>query len=638
MYKTYVPLMNSNITDQNKYDYIELLKNAEVSNVFLVVSDFENTAETQEGTLIALKKNIEFFKQNDICTNVWVATTIGHGMSLMGVGVTRGVNKYQSLVNLNGVTLAGTNCPCDKNFCEDISKYIARIATLGVETILLDDDFRMSQRSSTFCCACSDHLSLMSEKAGREITIDNIKELVFSPKPTKYRAAYLYAQGEPMKRLAKQIRKEVDKENPNVRIALCSAYSPWDIDGADALELAIILAGRNTPMLRLHGAPYWVVKPGRVLSESIEVSRMCAAFCENSDAEILAEGDCYPRPRHNVPSAYLELFDAAIRMDGTYDGMLKYMSDYSAHPLYEIGYFKAHTNDLPFFKNLQKIFEGGANYGVRVFSTPHNFEHADLSLSPASEQSPYPIAAMLLANATIPTVHRGNGICTAIFGESARHIEKELLNNGGILDATAAIILKQNGVDTGIHLSAEFEQVNLSYIKNEPVHSVIIKNGQARVWPKFSANADVVLWGVEGSNSIPLAYKYKNTQGQRFFVWLYDASSLPHNSGLLRGYIFQAALLDCVSWISRESLQAIVDTHPDLYMMCRKNQNSLAISLINCFADKIIDLQISLSESWSNAEFINCKGKMEDGKITLSKPINAFDMAVIRLTNNQANK
>lgn len=633
MYKTYIPLMNSNITEQNKYDYIELLNKAEVSDVFLVVSDFENTAAAQEDTLISLKKNIEFFEQNDICANIWVAATIGHGMSLMGID-NQSTAKYQPLVNLDGVKLTGTNCPCDKNFCKDLSKYIAQIASLGIKTILLDDDFRMSQRSTAFCCACNNHLSLMSEKAGQEITIDNIKELVFSPKATKYRTAYLYAQSKPMKSLAKQIRQEVDKVNPNVRVALCSAYSPWDIDGADALELAKILAGRNTPMLRLHGAPYWVVKPGRVLSESIEVSRMCAAFCENSGAEILAEGDCYPRPRHNIPSAYLELFDAAIRMDGSYNGILKYMSDYSASPLYETGYFKAHTSNLSIYGKIQQIFEDGANYGVRVFSTPHNFEYADLSLSPASEQSPYPIAAMLLANATIPTVHKGKGICTAVFGESARHIEQELLNDGGILDATAAIILKQNGVDTGIDLSSEFLQVNFSYIKNEPVHSVIAKNGQARVWSEFSSNAEVVLWGETGANQIPLAYKYQNKQGQRFFVWLYDGSSLPHNSGLLRGYIFQTALLDCVSWISRKSLQATVYTHPDLYMMCKKNQNSLVISLINCFADKITDAQISLSENWSHAEFINCDGKIEDGKIMLSKPIHAFDIAIIKLTNN----
>lgn len=58
-----------------------------------------------------------------------------------------------------------------------------------------------------------------------------------------------------------------------------------------------------------------------------EIISMCLSFCHNPNAEIVAEGDVYPRPRYHCPASYLELFDAFVRADGQCTGNMKYMLD-----------------------------------------------------------------------------------------------------------------------------------------------------------------------------------------------------------------------------------------------------------------------------------------------------------------------
>ena len=51
------------------------------------------------------------------------------------------------------------------------------------------------------------------------------------------------------------------------------------------------------------------------------------------------------RLRHKTPASYLELFDMALRADGTVDGILKYVMTYYLHPDYEKGYVERHCRN-----------------------------------------------------------------------------------------------------------------------------------------------------------------------------------------------------------------------------------------------------------------------------------------------------
>ena len=68
-----------------------------------------------------------------------------------------------------------------------------------------------------------------------------------------------------------------------------------------------------------------------------------------------------------------------------------------------------------------------------------------------------------------------------------------------------------------------------------------------------------------------------------------------------------------------------------LYIMTKKNQNSLAVGLWNHFADPVFKPVIELGEKYSSVRFVNCKGKLLGDKVVLNKPIPPFSYCFMEL-------
>ena len=60
---------------------------------------------------------------------------------------------------------------------------------------------------------------------------------------------------------------------------------------------------------------------------------------------------------------------------------------------------------------------------------------------------PYPHGGCMLAACGVPTTYSGNGLCGIAFGENARYLESSAWEKGLILDASAARILSERGID-----------------------------------------------------------------------------------------------------------------------------------------------------------------------------------------------
>ena len=108
------------------------------------------------------------------------------------------------------------------------------------------------------------------------------------------------------------------------------------------------LAGDTKPIIRLIGAPYWAVDKflGNMLQDVVELERMESSWTSAEDIEIIAEGDTYPRPRYIVPSSLLEMYDMAMRIDGSHTGILKYMVDYNSTAEFETSYLTRHSRKI----------------------------------------------------------------------------------------------------------------------------------------------------------------------------------------------------------------------------------------------------------------------------------------------------
>ena len=291
---------------------------------------------------------------------------------------------------------------------------------------------------------------MICEQLGENIEETRLRELILSGGKNRYRDAFLNANKISLQNYAVKMRQAVDEVNPKLRLGFCACMASWDIDG-DAFALSKLLAGNTKPVLRLIGAPYWVVGSGKDhLQDVVELERMEASWNRDPEIELIAEGDAYPRPRLNCPASYLEGFDTALRASGALDGILKICMDYVSNVGYEDGYCRQYRKNNPVYREIEKHFSDKKPCGIRVYEFMHKAERMQFpnALGTASdmEQVFYPSAARVLSASAIPTVYEGVGVTGIAFGENAYQLTEDDLKNGMILDVLAAKILTDRAI------------------------------------------------------------------------------------------------------------------------------------------------------------------------------------------------
>ncbi|MBR7098891.1 MAG: hypothetical protein IKC59_05700, partial [Clostridia bacterium] len=541
MYKISVPVMNVSVTEKTKDDYLAQLRLAKADRIFLVCSAGELDAEALNEICSSLSWKLRFFEENGIEAGVWICNSIGHdaGLALPDLNGA-GMAKYKPLVGLDGVTLNGTRCPTDASFRADFASFVAAIAMIGAKQILLDDDFRFCLRGSSILCACDAHIKAIGALCGEAVDRDTLRQQAFVGKPNQYRSAWMRAQGDSLRSFAREIRAAVDRVDPSVCVMLCASHTLYDIDGATPAELTKILAGKNTPELRLHGAPYWDIHWPKPLPAVFEFVRSFSRMARAEGIErMMAEGDAYPRPRYNTPASHLELFDGVVRADGVSGGILKYMIEYNTSPSYETGYLRHHVSNLRLATEVEQIFDGKTDCGVETPLYAHLLEQADLDLSVMGDQYPYPSAASTLAMLSIPTAHDGAGCCCALFGENARHADPSVFAKGAFLDGIAAAILTQRGVDVGLAGEVRFEEGRAAFTVSADGcdRPCTLPKSVRFCCAEVKSEAEACLYAMDGDKRRLLLYRYENRDGQRFLVYLTDPMAKLYNHEICKGYL-----------------------------------------------------------------------------------------------------
>ena len=624
MYKISVPMMNRLVNEQTREDYLRILKESECNRVFLCYMQNED--------LTHLKENIEYFRKNGFESCVWVAETIGHGVALLNSPKNAEKETFTPLVNLDGNEINGTFCPLDPNFIKAQSKILKEIAKCKPEIIMLDDDFRLSQHGRVPCCACERHLELIRCECGENVTREMIKASLVGKK-NKYRDAWLNVQAESLYDAARAFRRAVDEVDESIPLSLCSVYCHRSLDNVDLMKITDIFAGNGKKLLRLHGAPYWASLHNDSLIGVIEISRMFASFVTDDSIETMSEGDVYPRPRYNAPSSYLEIFDMALRLDGGHDGILKYMVDYSANADFENGYLKHHKRDLPMLKKITDSFGGPANIGVRVLIEPNLLKDAEISANAGLDQHPYPTAGILLGTSGIPTVYSNDGgYCSAVFGEYAECIDPSDIKSGAVLDSVSAKRLAQKGIDTGICKFLGESRCGVTYLVSKKTGNYAAMTNSYTVYSEaqLKGDAEVVLTAIINGVEKPFAYRYENSDRQRFFVYLIEYGAIHKNSGIYKCYEQQTELMGAVEWISRKALPVKCVKNPSLYIMCREDTDSLSVAFFNCSPDPVLEPDIMLCEKYKRVECIGCEAELGENKAVFSSELGAYKFALLK--------
>jgi len=637
MYKYSIPTSIELINDETFPFYLgEMLKSG-AKRVFLCgVGSFRDGEEHKARRIARLNKFIPRFQEAGLEVGIWI-NGLGHGSPQ-----NHSENRYQFIVESSGQTFGDSFCPLDENFGRGYREYVRRLVETGPDLFMMDDDYRLSTRGSGLGCFCPLHLAEMNRLVGENLTREEFAQRVFSGGKNKYRDAYQTVSRDSLENFARRVRETIDEVNPAIRASICMCFDTWDTSGTDGIRLARILAGSTKPYLRTIGAPYWAThiegRWGRI-ADIIEYNRMQGQWIKDQapDIEIFAEGDVYPRPRYNVPSRKLELYDMALGASGNLDGILKYMLDYAKEYHYETGYVARHVYNMPVHAQLREIFAGKKPAGVRVYEQMHKFAHWDAQDNPL-DQSRMPLSVfaaraqhLLALNAISTTYDLAGEGCIAVFGENARSFDLSLAKNGLLCDVTAAKILTDRGLDIGFRGMTPGSGSEY-FVKNK--QSLGGYTGVALYGLDVDENAEVLSW-LEPAHKA-LAYRYENADGVRVYVLGYDSIRQAWETGtaVLYNYYRQEQLMDAVEWLNNRPLPAKCVKNPLLYTLVSRDEQTgaMAVGLFNTYEDALLNAEIQLDGEYSSIRFVNCQGRLEGNRVILEGEVHPLSTAAFEVS------
>lgn len=632
MYKISVPISMETVDEKSLPRFGELLQKMGAKRVFLC-----NLGEVYlENCMIftepdRLRRVMEYFCGLGLEVGVWV-NAFGHG-ELLAHQTEKDIGSFTPIEDAFGRSAPVAFCPLDEEFSSRYAHGIRALAALKPDLIMLDDDLRFNLRKKYFSigCFCPKHLAWYYRLLGEEVPREEIEEKIFTGGPNRYRDAYLQMMGQTLLDFAKLLRTAVDEVDSSIRLGASICTAIWDSSGTDVLELAKAFAGSTQPFARIAGAPYHNVN----IIPIIERSRQQAAWGKGSGVELFCEGDTYPRPRCNVPSRPLELFDLAMACDGTTDGMLQYVFDYTHSLSYEEGYAKRIIRNLPLRQAAADLFAGKTTVGVEVYDVMHKLRQWQLpqTLDENAVQwlqaTPSKGAASeVLSKNSIPTAYGETGLPVLLLGENARHIPLEKLGFGVICDIDAAEILQSRGVDVGLTAVEEGTAGRDEYFlaSGETVRGV---GKVAKV--RFSTCGQVESRYLPGDT--PASYRYENEAGQRFFVLGHRFYEPGHteNTNYLRSWARRRQLTEVIPWLCGKALPAVLEDAPETQLLVAKGSGAMAVAVLNLSYDEIIEPTIHLDEACSEIECVNCTGTVCGNTVQLST-IPPFGFAAFEVT------
>lgn len=628
--KLSMPIISGTLSRAGIEKTVAKLKELKVDYAFLAMGAFITDPHEREMEFAKLRENIKLFKEQGFTVGVWI-------WSFM----IKGESDFRKMTNHLGGTYSAFACPCDEKFVSFATAYFQEIAQMGPDILLLDDDYRFGHLGAGAACFCEDHLKVVSEKLGEPVSREFLAEKVLKGEPNKYREAWISAKGESLENYAKALRAAVDCVNPEIRFGLCACMTTWLGDGTDCIKICNLLAGKTKPFMRFIGAPYWAVNRsfgGHRLQDVIELERMQGAWCENAGIETCNEGDPYPRPRYACPASYLELFDMALIADGKSDGIHKYMLDYFGSADYETGYLQYHFDNMQLREDIHTLFSDKKPVGVRVFETLDKFDKADFSETEIEVEYMnnmfFSLGSTMLTASSIPTHYENDDSVTLIFGENVKSYDYQNQKAPLILDVVAAEYLRKQGVDTGLvsilnNFAGEEFGCSTNFEFFDPVedeYSSAIGLKAKKLQLAQGCNP-VLYYNLDGEKQ-PAAYTYTNETGRSFLVFAFDSRYTTKDS--LRNYLLQNALLRGIEQISGK-LPAVCPKNPDLYLMTKEKDNTLAVGLWNFFADIVLQKEVTLAKEIESVRFINCEGSFEKNIVKL-KELMPFHMAAFEVT------
>lgn len=591
-----VPIMNSNVNETTRPMLLEQIRGSAAERVWIALDRYTFFADRTRDMEL-LRENLRYFEENGFEVGVWMqAFGFGDPLPYDKCGWTR-------LRSVGGVSKeADMLCPEDPDFVAAYLDWVRDIASLSPRLIMLDDDLCLSVRPG-IGCFCDRHLRLLEDKVGKISDLTRI----FTGGPNPYRDAWYKVMGNSLRGFCKKVRAAVDEIDPTIRVGLCAGYTSWDIEGTDPIELSKLLAGSTAPFFRLTAAPYWVAPKtnrfnGQRLSAVIENARNQIAWSKDTGIEFFAEADSYPRPAYTTPAMLVENFDIAMHASGTKS--LKYLFDYHSSPRYEQQYLKIHRRNLPLYEAIESEFANATPCGVRVYRPAHRIRNAILPTEFAGEKAImrtyFSSAAAMLACHAIPVCYDGESDCAMVFGDDAMYLKDT--HKKVVLDRSAALLLKERGVDVGIEAVTDAPTPAFEYFEGEKV--LLGRINAEATFKDLTLKAGATIHSRYDTNAIA-SFTYG-----KFLILNIDAFTVNESTTLFCSYARGKQLQSFFGYPFPS-----VSGYADLYSICAARDNTHISLFQNLSIDPVFDFDITLPKPCKAFRLYGAEGECSGNTI-----------------------
>lgn len=204
------------------------------------------------------------------------------------------------------------------------------------------------------------------------------------------------------------------------------------------------------------------------------------------------------------------------------------------------------------------------------------------------------------------------------FGENVKMVSQAAMRRGVILDAEAARLLGERGIDTGIRRFGKRITTDGEYFDGEEEYVYGAYKAHVMELDERAEVDSSIAYTEDGQErKAPGAFFYENGEGHRFWVFAFDAYF--NNEGMYRSYSRARQLVKAVGRLTGRALPACSLGNPDLYLLCKRDERELAVGLWNICPDDIYEPMVELEHACRGIRFLNCTGRMEGNRVYLSQ-------------------
>lgn len=279
-----------------------------------------------------------------ISSGILVQASIGHGRKLAEP------SPFTKYVGIVPNTEAEVCCPYDDSFCDHMRDVFETLAATHPDSIMLDDDFRLTARKGSGC-ACPLHMAEFNRMAGTNMTASELYSELCKDGGGKYSKIFIETQRASLLKAARAMREGIDKVDPKLPGSYCGCGKHIEF----AEEIADILKGEGNPsVVRVNNGNYTPAGARRLSFVSYRAA-VQAEHLRGKVDYLLAETDTCPQNRYSTGAQHLHSHFVASILEGA-SGAKHWITRLASHePKSGAAYRKILSKNAGFYEALSAL-------------------------------------------------------------------------------------------------------------------------------------------------------------------------------------------------------------------------------------------------------------------------------------------